>query len=721
MKKRLCLFSLSFLVLSSIALSAADLVVPAIKAPYSITNAQFDNSGDYFAYEVNGKVFIRDSVSLVLKDSFTRNSGSDISAFYNTPGRVDYPKTKAIPNGNSVIIQTQKSAGSGIESSTVANLPAKVKSATVNKAKTHIAFLGDDGNAYIYEINNNTQLMKTPYNQSSSGINFTKDNKVIFSDSSRTAGLYNLNGQKTKTYTTANSIKGLNLSTDEETLIVYDTNGVLNVYNANTATQIGYVPNFGSKSIKNVELSKDSRRLLVTGENNTLYIATTQDTLYAQNTVAPTPKQFSINYNAFDPNDRNNTGITEYGITEYRSTIDDTDAEYILSAQEKYLGKQNFDLDKEHKSGEAIVITNQPDQAYFPPSLTEKEREYNFSERNGLGENQVTITEYKQPQDYQAPYVVQDYEWNKKDTKITQVQPAVPVTTTGITPTLNGQPVGGNVTIVLNGGTSVPTNGAGTVATTGIATNATSSTTSTTTTSTTTTLTKQEIKAQEKAEKEARKEAEKKAKEEAKKAKAEDEKSPFEKIKDFFEREDIKTYYKDGHGFVANLGVGTTKFPYQFDFSFITGYLNYDLIQPFYLGGLTTFGLETPSVNYPYKYQNAAGIIKNPYLTNVFITAPIGFSIYPWKNSVEFYVEIDPGVTLYKLWNGGFGENSISGQMFPVFCTEVKLGVAWDFINLSLCGSYDILRGIYFGVNLGALINIGGSRTIGSIKQETNE
>ena len=402
LNKRFCLDILIILFLSSTALCAADFVVPAIKAPYSINDAQFDSSGDYFAYEVNGKVYVRDSLSLVLKDSYEKNSNSDMSAFYNSPDRAGYPKVKAVPNGNSLIIQSQTSASSSIESKSI-EVPAKVKSASVNKSKTHAAFLGDDGNAYVYDLSAGKVVSSVPYNASTSGINFTRDNKVVFSDSSKTVGVYNLSGQKQKSYTTAGSIKTVNLSSDDETLVVSDTNGTLNFYNVNSSTQIGYVPNLGSKLIKDVKLSKDSRRILVTGENNTLYIAPVQDVLFSQNTVAPTPKQYAINYNDLNPKNNSGAGVTEFGVKEFAAPVDDVDAEYILSTREKALGKQTFDLDEEVKAGETIILNNQPDQAYFPPSLADKDREVIFADKNTVGENQVKVQEFKQPKVYTLP------------------------------------------------------------------------------------------------------------------------------------------------------------------------------------------------------------------------------------------------------------------------------------------------------------------------------
>ena len=158
-------------------------------------------------------------------------------------------------------------------------------------------------------------------------------------------------------------------------------------------------------------------------------------------------------------------------------------------------------------------------------------------------------------------------------------------------------------------------------------------------------------------------------------------------LKEFFEQEDIKTYYKDGHGILADVGIKTQKKPYLFDLSLTTGYYNYDILQPFYFGGIISGSIGFPVSDFPYKYHTESETINNPVYVDLFFGIPIGFSIYPWKNSVELYAEIDNGLGLVKLWNGGFGQNSVAGKFYPIYELKVKIGAAWDFINLSLCGN----------------------------------
>ena len=215
-KTLLCVFDiLIFLFIFTTALSAEDLVVPAMKSPYPINSAQWDNSGDYFAYEINGKVYIRDSLSLLLKESFAKSTKSDLSAFFSTPERVDYPRNHIQTMGTSVIIKNQRSSGSEIETKTVKNLPVTVRSATVNKNLTTLAFIGTDNNAYIYDIDSEKTLAAIPCNSKSGKVFITKNNSVIVCDSGNTAGLYSSEGKKIRNYANTSEITGMSLSPDE--------------------------------------------------------------------------------------------------------------------------------------------------------------------------------------------------------------------------------------------------------------------------------------------------------------------------------------------------------------------------------------------------------------------------------------------------------------------------------------------------------------------------
>lgn len=647
------------------ALSAEETVVPAMKSPYPINAAQWDNSGDYFAYEVNGKVYIRDSVSLLLKDSFDKSSKSDLSAFYSTPKRVDYPKFYIQTHGTTVQIRSQRSASSAVESKTVNNLPVSVRSAAINRSITTLAFIGTDNNAYIYDIGTAETLASIPCKASSGKVFITKDNKVVVADSENTAGLYSTDGKKLKNYTNSNGITGMSLSPDDETLILFDSNGTLNFFNTNTGTHVGYITNLGSKKIKNAQLSKDSKRILITTDG-TLFISPVRDILFSPNTAANPVKQFIFNHTALDPNDKNKAGVTEFGVHEVQAEAENVDAEYILSTREKQLGKQTFDLAEEKKASEDILLSNQPEQAYFPPSLIEKEKNALFTDKtDGITENQVKVREFGPAPTYTVP-VPPD---NKDQKIVVPPQNKQPQYQTQNQPGYGYGGNGGNSgsIIILGNG-----NGQGTVEET--------------------TTTETEVK-----------EKEKKVKEKKTKEKKE--------VKD----ENIKTLFKDGHGVLVNTGINRLKAPYKFEISLPAGYRNYDLIQPFYFGGSVEFCLGFPGDTYPYKYYDIYGNLRNPELVSIKMYAPIGFCLYPLKNSLEVYAETGVGINIHSLWNGEIGGQGVSSKLFPAFYGNIKAGLAWDFINISLCGSYDAILGFSYGIEVGVILNIGGTRTIGSL------
>lgn len=668
-----------------------DFVVPTITSPYAIENAKFDSTGNHFAYEVADKYYVRNSQSLILEDVFDKNQITQLSPFGNMQNKKDYPAVHITQSGKSIIIATQKESNSNISSKTISNLPVNVKNASTNKEQTYVAFIGEDNNCYVYDIASNSQISKIPCSKETSDLVLTNKNKILISDSPKSIGIYNFEGKKEKQFTSSSKINGFTLSNDEETLVTYNDNGIIDYYNTKSTKQIGYIPNFGSKQINDVTLSKDSNRLLITGKDNKLYIVKTKDVLYSENTIAPPSKQFTIDYKTKNPNAQK-SGITEFLIDETLNNHIEKNPEYITSTFEQELESQKFKL-SENNTTEPTVIGKQPEQANFPSSIKEKNKEYTFSNQpEKIFENKEITRNTQYPKDYPAP-LNQEEDNKTENNKIIE------------TKIISKQ---NTVTTEQQENEDLSQNNE---------------------------LTKEEKKALEKAEREAKKLAaaeDKKKEAEEKKAAKEAEKTAKQKereekqknkltLKEFFEQEDIKTYYKDGHGILADVGIKTQKKPYLFDLSLTTGYYNYDILQPFYFGGIISGSIGFPVSDFPYKYHTESETINNPVYVDLFFGIPIGFSIYPWKNSVELYAEIDNGLGLVKLWNGGFGQNSVAGKFYPIYELKVKIGVAWDFINLSLCGNYDIMKGVSFEIQLGCIINIGGTRTIGSLTQEKND
>ena len=239
-------------------------------------------------------------------------------------------------------------------------------------------------------------------------------------------------------------------------------------------------------------------------------------------------------------------------------------------------------------------------------------------------------------------------------------------------------------------------------------------------------LSPEELKAQAAAEKKAQKEAEKaerEAQEEAEKArkaeekrKTKDKKEKELKERKVTEEEDIKNLFKDGHGILANAGIHFMSDPNLLEISLPVGYRNYDLIRPFYFGGTVEPYFSIPDKEYPFNYTVGGEKMKSPSLVGTKIYVPAGFCIYPLRNSLEIYTEMGLGISLNQLWNRKLGSKQIHTKVYPAFYGNLKVGAAWDFLNLSLCANYDAILGISFGAEIGAIVNIGGSRTIGSLK-----
>ena len=145
-------------------------------------------------------------------------------------------------------------------------------------------------------------------------------------------------------------------------------------------------------------------------------------------------------------------------------------------------------------------------------------------------------------------------------------------------------------------------------------------------------------------------------------------------------------------------------------------YRNYDLIRPFYFGGTLDLALSIPSNNFSFSYTDAEGnSLNNPFLVAFKVYAPIGFCIYPLRNSFEVFLELGFGMSFSGVWSGGIINNFLMTKLYPAFYTIFRTGVAWDFLNLSLVCGYDAILGFNYGIELGAIINIGGSRSIGNL------
>lgn len=747
-KKAILNISIFFIILQ--AAFTEELVIPVIKAPYSIENAQWDNSGNYFAYQVNGRVYVRDALTLLLKDSFAADSKSQLTAFYKSPNLIDYPKTSIQIKGNNLSIRTKRNQNSAESSFSITNLPVEVKSAAINPAQSHLAFIGSDGKAYIYNIKDKSVVSSINCNSQSDKIYFTSDNKVLFSDSNKTAGLYYINGQKIKSYTNAKTIKGISLSPDEETLIVFEDSGNLNFFNVNNSTQLGYIPNLGSSDIKNVELSKDSRRFLITGKNNCLYIAALEDFLFSPNTRAPDTRQFAFNYNKLDPNSKNDDVVTEFGLKEITNVENIDDAEFIESTKEKGLEKQNFELADEKIAAQPVQITAQKDIKNYPSSELPTDREVTFTEEGqNVQELSTKVTEFKQnnqnnrnsestESSEKRTIVVTNgdlsktsstssnkssshnskKDLNKGDDSSTDTNTTLINEKSNITRTNTGTGSGAETSSNTNTGTGT-NSGTGTGLSTGSSGSLAGTGSGGLADSKGDLANENSSKTEESNANDKKDTSDKNNKDKTKK---EDTKKDEKKDKDKkVINENIKTYFKDGHGILINAGINRLRYPYIFNLSVPLGYRNYELIQPLYFGGTTEISLGIPSQNFPYYYYDARGDLQTPKLLSIKLYSPIGFCIYPFKNSLEFYVETGLGVSFHSIWNTKFASNWISSKFYPSFYGNVKLGVAWDFLNLSICGSYDAVLGFSYGLELGLIINVNASRTIGSLVEKRNE
>lgn len=717
-KAAIYILTVLLLFICSTAVFAEELVIPVIKSPYKIDKAEWVNNGREFAITTNNETYVRDTLDLSLKDKYPQKNNTEL----------------------------------------IGNFPSPVIAYGKNKNGSLTAAACEDKNVYLYDsISGETKSIGT-HNTKSTSIAFIKNNQILIADSENSAGLYSLTGEKLKTFAAAQKITSVEATSDGETVILGQDDGSMHFYSTDNSKEMGFVPALNSSGIKDLSINNESTRMLATYNDGSVYYVLIGDALFSPSTVAPSIKNFPIAYNALTAEEDETAKVQEFAIKEIDET-ETIDTEFIASTRE-LKNNQKFEINEKKEKGESVIIKK-------------NQQEKNFTYTQGTDSD---ITLQKKYPDLENNTYVQEFNQNlseaglnpitpQKDVEIFQdnngkVTEFPPITepngnmyvnnsnTGSETGGQRGQSQGSDA--VGQGGQSKENNplsagsgaggqggqsqgsgtggqggqsqgsggGSGYAGGTGDSGSGTGNGEPE--------LSPEELKAQAAAEKKAQKEAEKaerEAQEEAEKARKAEEKrkTKNKKEKELKERkvpeeEDIKTLFKDGHGILANAGIHFMSDPNLLEISLPVGYRNYDLIRPFYFGGTVEPYFSIPDKEYPFNYTVGGEKMKSPSLVGTKIYVPAGFCIYPLRNSLEIYTEMGLGISLNQLWNRKLGSKLIHTKVYPAFFGNLKVGAAWDFLNLSLCANYDAILGISFGAEIGAIVNIGGSRTIGSLK-----
>lgn len=177
--------------------------------------------------------------------------------------------------------------------------------------------------------------------------------------------------------------------------------------------------------------------------------------------------------------------------------------------------------------------------------------------------------------------------------------------------------------------------------------------------------------------------------------------------------------YKKGHGAIVNLGFMSLPSPFTVGLMLDTGYLNYDLLQPFYVGGFLKPYFGFPGKSFPLRLTdtNTGNTIKNPFLAGIKIYFPAGFSFYPFENEWEIFAEVQAGFSLNMIWNGKFDNTGISSKLTPSFYGGAKLGFCYKILTCSVTCEYDVIYGFNVSTGVGVTINIGGRKTAEQIAE----
>lgn len=737
MKNKFLYFLITFFLISFYLKAQENkITIPVIKSPYPITSQQWDEKGENFSYTTNGKIYVRDFSTLSLKDSFTTDSELKENLFSSVNSKKVFPDVTVSISNDKVILNTQKNASSQIQTKEIVT-PVTLKAVDINKNQDKLACIGYDDNAFIYDINNDSVIFKIPHNAFCKDIKFLDDDKFLYCDSNKTVSLFSSSGQKLKTFTNANNISGFSISPENENLVIYDDKGILNFYSIADGKQYGYSPKITSSNIQDISFSNDSKKILIK-TNNSLYTTKVSDILYAQNTIAPSIKELPISYQL---ELTKNDNVTEFNNDNIKNFVQDTNAEYITKTQEKDDDAHSFSMNERKTPDEQIAIIPFKEQEEFPSTVENPAENsgkiYYSNETANLKESDYTPLSQKQTN----VITTGGGSENNIERNISGVNESAGNAGTIRVSRGNGTSAGGSENRSLE--KSGDGNSSAGIAESGSGSTGVSNTESTNIENTTSLAkavesdneienqssvknTKTQNKQNNENQKQVKTEEKTDTKQNDEKSKEKDDKNKkvmdkWKSIKEYND-ENIKTLFKDGHGLMFNFGVCKTEGLFPLSLILPMGYKNYDLLRPFYFGGTLELDFSFPSSSFPYKYYDSIGEQMNsPFLVGFKLYAPIGACIYPLKNSFEVFGEFGLGIGFSGIWSGNVGNKMLLTKLYPAFFMNLRTGVAWDFINLTLNLSYDAVTGIAYGVELGAIINIGGTRTIGSMIERKNK
>lgn len=169
-------------------------------------------------------------------------------------------------------------------------------------------------------------------------------------------------------------------------------------------------------------------------------------------------------------------------------------------------------------------------------------------------------------------------------------------------------------------------------------------------------------------------------------------------VQRFFSKLNTKT----GHGVLLNGGgIMFTNYAdyWPWGVNVELGYLDYNVISPFYLGGMFKYYMGFPSEDFPYEFSTGIA----PNLCGVTVYAPVGINIQPFKVKLHFFAEIRIGANFSTIWNGKMLNDSIITGIVTSFYAGFTAGVTFDKVVVSINAEYDSFagRGFQLSADLG--------------------
>lgn len=169
-----------------------------------------------------------------------------------------------------------------------------ITSIDINPDQNMLLTCTDNGITYIWD-NSMEEIASFPYySDSLQKVYFTDDSMtpIISAIDDYSIAKCNLSGRSKNdaVMKTDSPVVSYVVSVDRKSVLILDSENLLNVYDLESLNYIGFIPNFSQSKIKQIQIDNTQTKFLITHEDNTIYILETNKVLFPKNASIPNPK-----------------------------------------------------------------------------------------------------------------------------------------------------------------------------------------------------------------------------------------------------------------------------------------------------------------------------------------------------------------------------------------------------------------------------------------------